>query len=109
MAYAIEVKTPGMLTPNEFISVPTDVTEFIHRARIGMYDTMNSGTDYPGALQVGTTLQTILSQEKFLQREIRMFSALFVIALEGDNEQSSSAQQDILQFLSLIDLKKYWN
>lgn len=104
----ITVKVPGIGT-DLHISVPTDVCEHIHTARYGIPDTMLSGTDYPGMLQLGTTLQHILNQEGFLMREIRMFSALFVVALEGDSEQSSNAQQDILSTLGNIDLKKYWN
>ena len=85
------------------ITVPTDVIEYIHAARDDL-----SGTDYPGALALATALQEIRRQEGHSLREVRRFSAWFVIALEGHSDQASEAMGEILATLGESDFKKYW-
>ena len=85
------------------ITVPTDVAEFIHAARADY-----ACSDYPGALELGQELAAILKLEGFTPREVRLFAALYVVALEDYNPESSAAQQRILEKLGNVDFKQYW-
>lgn len=86
------------------IVVPTDIRAFITDARRDL-----SGTDYPGAMELGKKLAAVLNAEGFLAREIRLFSAHYVVALEDSGEAAADALFQIEQTLGLIDLKNYWN
>lgn len=86
------------------IAVPTDVESFIRSARADL-----AGTDYPGALQLGQALQRILVLEGFLPREVRLFSARYVVALEDYDEEAREAIHQITVTLGNVDLKKYWS
>lgn len=85
------------------ISVPTDVSSFIRAARSDY-----SGTDYPGALQLGQALTDILKQEGFLPREVRLFAARYTVALEDYDPEAHEAIYQIEQTLSLVDFKRYY-
>ena len=86
------------------IAVPTDVESFIRSARADL-----AGTDYPGALQLGQALQRILVLEDFLPREVRLFLARYVVALEDYDEEAREAIHQITVTLGNVDLKKYWS
>lgn len=86
------------------ITVPTDVAEFIHAARADY-----SGSDYPGALELGHALAAILKAEGATPRELRLFAAQYVVALEDYNQESSAAQQAIMGRLANVDFKQYWS
>lgn len=85
------------------IVVPTDVAEFIRNARADY-----SGTDYPGALQLGQALAGILKSEGFLPREVRTFTARYALALEGYPDEASENIFQIMETLSHVNLAKYW-
>lgn len=86
------------------IVVPTDIRAFITDARRDL-----SGTEYPGALQLGQALQRILIAEDFTPREIRFLMARYVIALEDYDDVALEALDSIMGVLALIDFKNYWN
>lgn len=85
------------------IAMPTDVSSFIRAAQNDF-----SGTDYPGALQLGQALAAMLKAEGFLTREILLFSARYVVALEDSGEAAADALFQIEQTLGQIDFKKHW-
>ena len=85
------------------LAMPTDVAEFIHAARSDY-----SGTDYPGALELGKALAAIITKEGFTPREVRLFSARYVIALEDYNDESNEAVHQIMHSLRNVDFEQYW-
>lgn len=99
MTYSLTI--PGLAAQ---IVQPSDVLEFLQAARQDL-----SGTDYPGALQLGQALQRILVLEGFTPREVRTFSANYVLALEGYSDQAHECIYQISEALALVDFKKYWN
>lgn len=79
------------------IAQPTDLYEFIRAAR---YDL--SGTDYPGALELGSWLAAHFGSA----REKRVVLSLFMVALESHSELSGIAQRELVEdYLAHVDLK----
>lgn len=88
---------------NYTITVPTDVIEFIRQRRDDL-----QGTDHPDSLPIAAALQEVLRAEGYLPREIRLFSAWFIVALEGNVTEARDAQLEVEEWLGRIDFKKHW-
>lgn len=91
-------RTLAGLSPQ--VAQPTDVSAFIRAARADL-----AGTDYPGALALADTLASALRRRGALVREVRLFAARFIIALEDDGDVTEDAIFQIEQTLAELDFK----